>query len=128
MAVDLTTAFERLVGHILAQHELFFPKATVSTQMEKLSEEMNEFLHSTSLADREDEGGDVLYVIISLLRFPEIKSVTDFLLYNFYYSKEPKIKKNLIRILERTANKVSDRYSKGVYYWTGTHYERDKSK
>ena len=126
--VDLTTDFERLVGRILTQHKEFFPNATVSIQAEKLSEEMFEFFNATTLFDRENEGGDVLYVIISLLRFPEIKHLTDFLLYQFYYSKEPKIKENLLRILEATANKVEERYKKGAYYWTGTHYERDRSK
>lgn len=125
--LDMTTDFERLVGQILTQHKEFFPKATISTQMEKLSEEMAEFLKATSILDREDEGGDVLYVIISLLRFPEIKSVTDFLLYNFYYSKEPKIKENLNRILKRTAQKVEARHKKGAYEWTGSKYERNKS-
>lgn len=126
--LNMITDFERLVGRILTQHKEFFPNATIATQMEKLSEEMGEFTSSTNLFDRDNERGDVLYVSVSLLRFPEIKNFTDFLLYEFYYSKEPKIKENLLHILEATANKVEERYKKGVYYWTGTHYERDKSK
>ena len=126
--LNMITDFERLVGRILTQHKEFFPNATITTQIEKLSEEMGEFTSSTTLFDRDNEHGDVLYVIVSLLRFPEIKNFTDFLLYQFYYKEEPKTKEHLLHILEQTANKVSDRYSRGVYYWTGTHYERDKSK
>lgn len=124
--MTLDTEFAILAGQIAEQHTQIFPKATISTQMVKLSEEMKEFLAATTIIDRENEGGDVLYVIISLLRFPSIKAVTDFLLYNFFYSKNPVTKKNLIRILKLTMKKVADRNEKGAYYWSNGCYKRNK--
>lgn len=120
--------FERVVGTLVERHKQFFPNATVGTQIAKLSEELEEYTKAYTLIDRDGERGDILYVLVSLLRFPEIQYVANYLLQKFHYEQPESIREHNLMLLLDTAKKVEDRYNNGVYYWTGTHYERDKSK
>ena len=120
-------SFKCLANRIFLQHVGIFPKATIETQMEKLSEEIYELSKASTVKDIEEEHGDVLYVIISLFRFPSIYELASYLLFRFYDSEPPKKKAKLRKILAKTADKVEARHNKGAYYWNGSKYERNKT-
>lgn len=120
--------FDSLVESLIKQHKEIFPNATLETQVSKLGEELLELKRAYTRKEKESERGDVLYVVVSLMRFPEASGLVDYFLDTMYFNKSDMVKARLNNTLYMTGCKVLARHNKGAYYWTGTNYERDKSK
>lgn len=108
-------------------HEKLFPKATPYSQLHQLNEELGELFTAETDGQKHEETGDVLFVAVSLLRWPETKNIGNAILYQYYFSKEDEmVKFNMIKYLDKSIEKCKKRISEQRYEFVNGLYKREK--
>lgn len=105
-------------------HKKLFPKATYRSQILKFNEEFDEYNTAEALEDVKNEYGDLLFVIISMRRFPETSKIAEILLDKYYFNYSIDQRKRFMKYLERAVEKVKQRCSENRYQFVNGIYTR----
>lgn len=109
---------------IVKIHERLFPNATLAGQWQQFGEELSEYLSARTVSEALDEFGDLLFVIISIMRWDE-KSANH-LLGMFYFEYPVNEQKVIMKRIEKAIKKVEERCSRNLYVCDNGHYTRKK--
>lgn len=111
----------------LSIHKELFPMASVHSQLLQFNEEKEEYETAETVEEAYCEYGDLLFVIISLLRFEETREVASVLLDVYYFSYPVDEQKTLMKYLCQAIMKVKARCDDKKYKLVDGVYKRDKN-
>lgn len=103
---------------LLAWHIGKFPKATFTSQLIHLAQEIKEYNQAKTSEEALEELADIIIVLISLRRFPETIDMSYDLL-DFYYVNDTK---EILKAIEKKIKIVDKRR----YVWDGEDYDRER--
>ena len=111
----------------LSIHKELFPMASVHSQLLQFNEEKTEYETAESIEEAYCEYGDLLFVIISLMRFEETREVAGLLLDMYYFSYPIEEQKTFMSYLAKAIMKVKVRCADKKYKLIDGVYKRDKN-
>ena len=107
-------------------HQKLFPKATARSQILQLNEEIKEYETAECIGDKHEELGDVINVIVSLMRFEETKNIAKVLMRYYYFNRDPDERAKRMKYYEKSLKKCKERVSQHRYEFTDGLYKRSK--
>jgi uncharacterized protein YabN with tetrapyrrole methylase and pyrophosphatase domain len=111
----------------LSIHKELFPKANVRSQLLQFNEEKAEYETADNIEDAYNEYGDLIFVIISLMRFEETREIATLLLDIYYFSYPIEEQNIFMNHLAKAITKVRARCADKKYKLIDGIYKRDKN-